>query len=136
MNSKLEFIQASKIIHLCCIYDDLLKKAIVSNQPLENVVSALELYSLNGMLDKELTDLFIKHVPLYSVGIKVKLSDDKIAIVKETFTERINNYKPIVQIIPTKEIIDLRTITLVQYRINLLPALFCGMSVEFVISIL
>lgn len=115
-HSKQGFVTAAKIIKLCSIYDDLLRKAVKNNQPLENVVSQLEAYAVTGELNKELTELFINHVPLYSVGIKVKLSDGRNAIVVETFTERVNNYKPKVQIEGTDEIIDLRGETALTVR--------------------
>ena len=110
-NSNKSFVIASKIINLCSIYDELLKKAIQNKEPLENISIALEMFSANGILDKDLTELFINHIPLYSVGVKVKLSNGKYAQVIKTFTERVNNYKPIVKIIPTDEIVDLRNET-------------------------
>ena len=80
---------------------------------------------MNGLLDKDLTDLFINHVPLYSVGIKVKLSDGRIGQVIETYTESINNYKPKVRIIPGGEIIDLRNFN------NLTVKEICDNSLSF-----
>jgi len=111
MTSKQSFITSAKIIRLCSIYDDILKQTIDKNESLENISAQLETYSVNGILSKELTDLFIKHVPLYSVGIKVHLSDGRTAQVIETFTEKVNNYKPKVKVLKTGEIIDLREIT-------------------------
>lgn len=111
MSSKSKLVIMAKMIHLCSMYDNLLEKTIKNNEPLENISTQLETYAVNGILDKEITDLFIKHVPLYSVGINVKLSDGRTAVVIETFTERVNNYKPIVITIPTCEIIDLRNET-------------------------
>lgn len=108
LNSDRNFVVASKIIRLCSIYDELLKKVIQNNEPLENISAALEMYSVNGLLDKELTELFINHIPLYSVGVKIKLSDGRYGQVMKTFTESVNNYKPIVKVVPTGEIIDLR----------------------------
>lgn len=111
MASKQSFITSAKIIRLCSMYDEILKEAIEHNDSLENISAQLEMYSLNGILNQELTDLFIKHVPLYSVGINVKLSDGRTAQVIETFTEKVNNYKPKVKVLKTGEIIDLREIT-------------------------
>lgn len=108
INSKKNYIMASKIIRLCSTYDELLRKTIENNEPLENISAALEMYSVNGLLDKELTELFINHVPLYSVGVKIKLSDGRYGQVMKTFTESVNNYKPIIKVVPTGEIIDLR----------------------------
>jgi len=93
-----------------------LEKAIKNNEPLENISSQLDNYAFNGLLDKEITDLFIKHVPLYSVGVNVRLSDGRTAIVIETFTESVNNYKPKVMVISTGQIIDLRNETTLTVR--------------------
>lgn len=125
LSSNKNYIIASKIIRLCNKYDELLKKAIESNQTLENVAAELEFDSVNGILDKELTELFINHVPLYSVGVKVKLSDERYAQVIKTFTERVNNYKPIVKTVPTGDIIDLRNKT------NLTISEICGKEISF-----
>jgi len=108
LSSDRNFVVASKIIRLCSIYDELLKNTIKNNEPLENISSALEMYSVNGLLDKEFTKLFINHIPLYSAGVKIKLSDGRYGQVMKTFTESVNNYKPIVKVVPTGEIIDLR----------------------------
>lgn len=125
INSKQSFIVASKIIRLCSIYDDSLKEVIKSNVSLENISSLLEAHSINGSINKELVDLFIQHIPLYSVGVKVKLSDGRYAIVNQTFTERVNNYKPIVKVVPTGEIIDLRLET------ALTVCEICGNEISF-----
>jgi len=125
INSQDEHIVISKIIRLCSVYDDMLKHTIEHNLPLENISSQLEMYSENGLLNKDLTNLFLKHVPLYSVGVKVKLSDNRYAIVIETFTERINNYKPKVKVVPTGEIIDLR------YENALTVREICGDEISF-----
>lgn len=116
MSSKSKLVIMAKMIHLCSMYDNLLEKAIKNNEPLENISTQLETYAVNGILDKEITDLFIKHVPLYSVGINVKLSDGRTAVVIETFTESVNNYKPKVMVISTGQIIDLRNETTLTVR--------------------
>ena len=108
MNKKHSYFTAAKMIRLCSFYDDILKLIIENDYTLENVPALLEAFGARKILDKDLTQLFINHIPLYSVGIKVKLSDGRLAVVVKTFTEHLNNYKPIVRVIPTNELIDLR----------------------------
>lgn len=108
MKKEHNYFTAAKMIRLCSFYDDILKLIIENDYTLENVPALLEAFGARKILDKDLTQLFINHIPLYSVGIKVKLSDGRLAVVVKTFTEHLNNYKPIVRVISTNELIDLR----------------------------
>jgi hypothetical protein len=108
LKSRQNFIFGSKIIKLCSIYDDELNKMISSNEPLENISSKLDYLAVNDIVNDELEKLFITHIPLYSKGIKIKLSDGRFAVVEESFHNRMYICRPIVRTIPDNEIIDLR----------------------------
>lgn len=107
-NSRQNFIFGSKIIRLCSMYDEELYKMINQNESLENISSKLDYYAVNKIINNELEQLFMNHVPLYSKGVKVKLSNDKYAIVEESFHGRMFISKPLVRTIPDNELIDLR----------------------------
>lgn len=109
LNSRQSFVFGSKIIKLCSMYDEELNKMISQNESLENISSKLDYYAVNKIINNELEELFIEHVPLYSKGVKVKLSNDKYAIVEESFHGRMFISKPLVRTIPDNELIDLRT---------------------------
>jgi len=108
LKSKQSFVYASKIIKLCSIYDDELKLTISNNRTLENISAKLDYFAVNGVVNNELEKLFTEHIPLYSEGVKVKLSDGTFAIVEKSFYGRTDIYKPIVRTIPNFEVIDLR----------------------------
>lgn len=102
------FVIGSKIIRLCSMYDDELKQTIEQNTPLENISAKLDFYATNNIVNEGLEKLFIEHIPLYSTGVKVKLSNGQFAIVEESFRGRMFICRPIVRTIPDGQIIDLR----------------------------
>ena len=108
ITSRQNFVYAAKIIRLCSEYDDTLQEVIKKNYSLENVVARLDFKAENKELNLELEKLFTNHVPLYSKGVVVKLSDGRKAIVTESFTGKVNIYRPLVMDIESKELIDLR----------------------------
>ena len=108
LNSRQNFVFGAKIIKLCSMYDEELEQIISQNESLENISSKLDFNAVNNVVNNELEELFIEHVPLYSKGVKVKLSNDKYAIVEESFYGRMFVSKPLVRTIPDNEFIDLR----------------------------
>lgn len=108
-DSKQNFVIGSKIIRICSMYDDELKQTIDENKPLENISAKLDYYAANNIINENLEKLFIEHVPLYSNGVKVKLSDGRYAIIEESFHGRLFICRPIVRTIPDGEMIDLRS---------------------------
>lgn len=104
----------ARIIFLSNLYDSLLRNTISQNESLENVTTILQQLAINGVISEELTSLFIDNIPLYSVGVRVLLSNYEYATVVERFKGN-DNYKPVVRTLvpaPLKpEIIDLRKTT-------------------------
>lgn len=92
------YIVASKIINLCNFYDSLLSSAIKDNIPLENVSAVLFQLAENGLINKELTNLFFENIPLYSVGVRVLLSNGWYGTVIERYSGN-DAAKPKVKII-------------------------------------
>ena len=57
--------------------------------------------------DPELVDIFMRKIAVYPVGCEVSLSDGRTAVVMENYKEFI--LRPRVKIIPTGEMIDLKS---------------------------
>lgn len=92
------YIVASKIINLCNFYDSLLSIVIKDNISLENVSTSLFQLAENGLINKELTNLFFENIPLYSIGVRVLLSNGWYGTVVERYTGN-DSFKPKVKII-------------------------------------
>lgn len=102
---------ASRILSLCSLYDDILKQAINNgiggqNMNLENVSAVMDFASTNGLVDKELMDIFYDNIPLYSVGTRVLLSDGRYGRVVKRKTGKILSAKPTI-ITTDGDIVDL-----------------------------
>lgn len=108
IKSRQSFIMGAKIIKLCSMYDDELKYSISMNEPLENITAKLDYSAANNIVNDELEQLFMDHIPLYSKGVKVKLSNGKYAVILESFYGRMHICRPYVMTIPDNELIDLR----------------------------
>lgn len=76
---------ASKIIYLCNLYDSLLYNTIQADINLENVSSLVAQLVENKVVDKELGNLLLNEIPLYSTGVRVLLSTGEYATVIESF---------------------------------------------------
>lgn len=103
----------SKIIHIASIYDSILYKILEKNtrehrESLSDIIEIMEYAKNNGILNPELTDLFLNNIPIYSIGNRVKLSDGTIGIVIDYKKETLAY--PIIQIESTGIIIDLANI--------------------------
>lgn len=101
-------IVGAKIIHICSLYDNYLSHYINNNEELENVTAVLGEAAKNGVINEELTNTFINNIPLYPMGTKVILSTGAIATVVKPFTGYNFNSRPIVKILNTGEIINLK----------------------------
>lgn len=102
------FLSGAKIIHVCSLYDDYLAHCVHSGESLENTVSVVGHAASHGVIDANLTNLFLNNVPIYSVGNKVELSTGELAVVQETFTGYTYTTRPIVKTLSNGEEIDLR----------------------------
>ena len=102
---------AARIINLCSLYDDVLKQAINNgiggqNMNLENVSAVMDYAAANGLIDKNLMDIFYDTIPLYSIGTRILLSDGRYGRVVKRKTDKISSAKP--TIITTEgDIVDL-----------------------------
>lgn len=105
---------AAKIIFLCNLYDSLLTRTIEADSSLENVSTTLEMLIANDAINKQLGNLFLNNIPLYSIGVRVLLSTGEYATVVERFTGA-DATKPIVQTLVNPPLrpttIDLRNTT-------------------------
>ncbi len=104
-------IYGAKIIHMCDLYDKLLKETIDGEKAsLENVISLIEYYSINGEINREVEQLLINNVKLYPKYTQVLLSTGEIAEVRKSFLgDEQDAYKPIVwTVAPPRRSIDLR----------------------------
>lgn len=102
-------MSGAKIVHICDIYDNAMKRTIEQDKSLEEVVSELGYDAQNGIISSEIEQLLINNLPLYPIGTRVKLSTGEFAIVKESFVGPYNSYKPVVSTINfPRKVIDLR----------------------------
>lgn len=76
-------MQSAKIITMCDTYDTLLQQVVEKDMqsPFENVISYMNQLAYNGSLDKDLYQLFLKHIPIYTNGMKVLLSTGEYGVV-------------------------------------------------------
>lgn len=100
----------AKIIHIAAMYDDLLFKVLKKGgkdrrESPSNVIEILQYAKKNGLVNIELVNLFFRTVPLYSIGCRVKLSDDNIGTVVDLNEDYLA--EPCVQLDSTGMIIDL-----------------------------
>lgn len=104
-------IEGAKVIHICDIFDRSMKRAIEQEHSLEEVASEINQYTVDGTINRELGEIFMKNVQLYPINTRVVLSDNRIARVVKNYYNKYDVYKPTVKIVATNEIIDLRECT-------------------------
>ncbi len=97
----------ARIIKLADVYD-----ALTSKLPYHEPVSPSEaveyiMANAGAEFDPELVDIFMRKIAVYPVGCEVSLSDGRTAVVMENYKEFI--LRPKVKIIPTGEVIDLKS---------------------------
>lgn len=104
-------IEGAKVIHICDIFDKSMKKAIEQEHSLEEVASEINQYTVDGTVNEELGQIFMRNVQLYPINTRVVLSEGRIARVIKNYYNRYDVYKPTVQVVATGQIIDLRNRT-------------------------
>ena len=99
---------AARIIHLCSLYDDILKSTITNNDSinLESIAIKLKFMAKSGIVDHEMKDIFVENIPLYSIGTRVQLSDGNFARVISRPRKEVSSATPTV-ITTDHRIIDL-----------------------------
>lgn len=108
-NTDSPVLKAAGIISICNTYDALLERVVLHDvsEPVENVLSYMSQLSHNNSLDSDLYSLFLKHIPIYTLGTKVELSSGQLAVVIDRSPDFPT--KPKVLVLPPNktEIIDL-----------------------------
>ncbi len=111
-------VQAANIIAICDFYDSLLESVIKEDMsiPFENVISYMNQLVHNNVLDVRLFKLFLSHIPIYPVGLKVLLSNDQYAVVVKKSSSFPT--KPVVLTLPPSnpQLLDLSEITNITIR--------------------
>lgn len=104
-------IMGAKAIHICDIFDRSMKRTIEEERSLEEVASEINQYTVDGTVNRELGQIFMKSVQLYPINTRVVLSNGMIARVMRNYYDILDVYKPTVQIVASGEIIDLKSRT-------------------------
>jgi len=87
----------AKIINVCSVYDNAMKRAIDNNTSLEDVVAELWQYAINGSISNEMKELLINKVKLYPYRTRVLLSNGEVATVETSRFGQYDSYKPVVR---------------------------------------
>ncbi len=98
----------AKIIHLCSLYDDYLSHCINTKESLENVVAILGQAANRGVINSQLTNIFLNNVPIYPLGTEVKLSNGEKGTVVKTFTGYNFATRPVVRLTTNRKIVRLK----------------------------
>lgn len=111
-SKKLPFMYGAKIIHACDAFDNTMQEAINSNQSLEQVAYQMDFCATSGFIDTEIQQSIMNNIPLYPERTKVKLSNNKYAMVVESrLGEPANSCYPVVKLLDSNEILDLQKYT-------------------------
>lgn len=90
-------LYGAKIINVCSVYDNAMKRAIDNNTSLEDVISELGHCAINGMISNEIKELLINKVKLYPYKTRVLLSNGEVATVETSRFGQYDSYKPVVR---------------------------------------
>lgn len=90
-------LYGAKIIKVCSVYDNAMKRAIDSETSLEDVVSELGQYAINGDISNEIKELLINKVKLYPHNTRVLLSNGQVATVEMCRVGHYDSYRPVVR---------------------------------------
>ena len=118
LNTTNNIKMAARIINLANLYDTVLGHAINNGlhgetMNLENVSTVMDYAAMNGMVDKELMDIFYENIPIYSNGTRVQLSDGRYArVINRTINKKLSSR-------PTVITTDMETIDLSAAPLNL-----------------
>lgn len=104
----------AKIIHIAAMYNELLARVIKKTgkdrkESPNNVIDILEYARKNNLISNELTNIFFRTIPLYSIGTRVVLTDGSLATVVDINETSLD--KPCVQLDSTGMMLDLSGIT-------------------------
>lgn len=105
---------SAKILKICKMYDKVLNKVLKKEETPSNIIEVMNSLAVSNEIDPVLTKLFLKNIPLYSVGTKVILSNNSIAEVVEINEELFD--RPKVKIEATGFIIDLAKINIITIK--------------------
>ena len=100
-------VVGAKIIRHVNLYDNYLSHCINNGDGLENIVAILGQASIIGVVNKQLTDLFLENIPIYPVGTKVVLSNGERAVVVKPFTGYTYASRPVVRLLNSNKIVRL-----------------------------
>lgn len=101
----------AKIIHICNLYDNFLSHFYHEGESFENIITILGQGVSAGAINEDLTNLFLEKFPVYPIGAKLELSNGEKAVVIKTFPGYTYTSRPVVKLLSTGEIIDLRYMT-------------------------
>lgn len=99
---------ASLIVSMCDVYDALAQKRTYKKDYPPNEIYSIMQQDKGTLFDPQLLDRFFEVLGVWPIGAIVKLSDDRIAVVRDV--SELDIFNPIVEIIPpgkAKELIDL-----------------------------
>ncbi len=102
-------LTASKIIAICDVYDALSQRRSYKNDYPPNVIYDIMIKDRGTSFDPELLDSFFRIMGVWPVGTLLKLSDGRIAVVRDENPDDI--FHPLVEVQDAqgaKEILDLR----------------------------
>lgn len=86
----------------------MLSHCLYSGETFENIVSVVGQAASAKLVNEELANLFLSSVPIYPVGTRVILSNGERAEVVKTFVEYTYATRPVVKILSTNQLINLR----------------------------
>lgn len=105
-------LYGSKIIRVCDVYDNAMKRAIDNETSFEDVISELGQYAISGVVSNEIKELLINKVKLYPHNTRVLLSNGQVATVENCRVGHYDSYKPVVRTCGlTRRRIDLKECT-------------------------
>jgi len=113
ISSKLNHIMAAKMINICSHFDEYMMENLKDQVSLEKVQYDFTSLFANQQFNVELLYDFMKTIPLYPIGTKVKLEGtvNGYAVVERNFTDLENYGKPILLTLPDKKYVDLSKTT-------------------------
>ena len=113
INSNASHIMAAKMINICSHFDEYMMENLKDQVSLEKVQYDFTSLFANKQFNVELLYDFMKTIPLYPIGTKVKLEGtvNGYAVVERNFTNLENYGKPILLTLPDKKYVDLSKTT-------------------------
>lgn len=85
----------AKIVHVCDVFDALISRRCYKDPINPSDAVKYITANTNVMFDRRIVDSFLHTIDIYSIGMKVKLNDGRVATVKERTEDK---FKPIVEV--------------------------------------